>query len=435
MGTKLSFEGIVSALGSVFDGQQDQRKQSQCKYRLSDAGLGAFSVFYTQSPSFLAHQRDMERRKGMSNSQKLFDMVKIPTDTHIRTMLDKLEPACLGYVYRDIVQKLKTVGALADYEVMSGYYLLALDGTDYFSSEKIHCDNCSSRVLKNGKLRYSHSVIPPVLVAPTQNDVISLEPEFIKPQDGEKKQDCEIKAAKRWLKDKAAHYPLDRVIVLGDDLYCHQPFAKDILSKDDWHFVLVCKPDSHKTLYDYLALQTPESFSKTVWNGRFHEVWTYHYANALPLRDSDDTLWVNWCELSIHRQDTGELLYKNSFATDIELSKDIVPDIIRYGRSRWKTENENNNVLKTKGYYMEHNYGHGQAHLASVLLSLLLLAFLTHTVLALTDAKYQAIRAELGARKTFFDDVRALLRYKLFDSWAQLLDFMIQGLDIRLDSS
>ena len=84
---------------------------------------------------------------------------------------------------------------------------------------------------------------------------------------------------------------------------------------------------------------------------------------------------------------------------------------------------------------MEHNYGHGQANLASVLLSLLLLAFLTHTVLALTDLKYQAIRAELGARQTFFDDMRALLRYKLFDSWAQLLDFMIQGLDIKLDSS
>ncbi len=64
----------------------------------------------------------------------------------------------------------------------------------------------------------------------------------------------------------------------------------------------------------------------------------------------------------------------------------------------------------------------------------LLLAFLTHTVLALSDKKYQPVRAELGSRKTFFDDIRALLRYKLFDSWAQLLDFMIHGLDIKLDS-
>lgn len=426
---------MVSAIGSVFDNQQDSRKQKQCNYRLSDAGLGAFGVFYTQSPSFLAHQRDMERRKGRSNSQKLFDMVKIPTDPHIKNLLDPIEADSLAPVYRDIVQALKTEKVLTDYEVMEGHYLLALDGTDYFSSEKICCKNCSHRVLKNGKVRYRHSVIPPVLVAPDKNEVISLEPEFILPQDGDKKQDCEIKAAKRWLTNKAPHYPLAKAIVLGDDLYCHQPMCEAVLTKQDWHFIFVCKPDSHKTLYEYLTLAEPLSFTKTVWNGRFREVWTYRYANGLPLRDGDDALLVNWAEITIYRQDTGELLYRNSFATDIDLSEDNVPNIIRFGRSRWKTENENNNVLKTKGYHMEHNYGHGQENLSTVLLSLLLLAFLTHTVMALTDKKYQAIRAELGSRKTFFDDIRALLRYKLFESWTHLLDFMIQGLEIEFDSS
>ena len=435
MRESLSFEHIVSAIGGAFDSQEDKRDAERCSYKLSDAGLGAFSVFYTQSPSFLAHQRDMERRKGKSNSQKLFEMVKIPTDTHIKNLLDPIEADSLAAVYRDIVKGLGTEQVLKDYEVMDGHYLLALDGTDYFSSEKICCKNCSHRVLKNGKVRYRHSVIPPVLVAPDKNEVISLEPEFILPQDGDEKQDCETKAAKRWLNDKAQHYPLTKAIVLGDDLYCHQPMCEAVLSKEDWHFIFVCKPDSHKTLYEYLALAEPASFTQTVWNGRFREVWTYHYANGLPLRDGDDALLVNWSELSIHRQDTGELLYRNSFATDLELSQDNVPDIIRFGRSRWKTENENNNVLKTKGYHMEHNYGHGQENLSTVLLSLLLLAFLSHTVLALTDIKYQAIRSELGSRKTFFDDIRALLRYKLFESWTHLLDFMIQGLEIKLDSS
>jgi hypothetical protein len=424
---------MVSAIGSVFDGQQDNRKQEQCSYRLSDAGLGAFSVFCSQSPSFLAHQRDMQRHKGKSNAQNLFDMVKIPTDTHIKALLDPIDEGCLGSVFRHTVSELKQAGQLKDYEVMSGHYLLALDGTDYFSSQKIHCQNCTSRILNSGKRHYGHSVIPPVLVAPEKSEVISLEPEFIRPQDGDEKQDCEVKAAKRWLKDKADYYALDKVMVLGDDLYCHQPLCEAVLSKG-WHFILVCKPESHKTLYDYLALQDVASLSKTRWNGRFHEVWRYRYADGLPLRESDDALLVNWCELSVQRQDTGELLYKNSFATDIELSEVNVSDIVRFGRSRWKTENENNNVLKTKGYNLEHNYGHGQANLSAVLLSLMLLAFLTHTVLALSDNKYQAIRAELGSRKTFFDDIRALLRYKLFDSWTQLLDFMIHGLEIKLDS-
>ena len=82
---------------------------------------------------------------------------------------------------------------------------------------------------------------------------------------------------------------------------------------------------------------------------------------------------------------------------------------MRDGRARWKVENENNNVLKTKGYHLEHNFGHGSQHLASVLLSLNLLAFLFHTVLDLVDERYRAIRAELGKRRTFFQDVEALI--------------------------
>ena len=36
--------------------------------------------------------------------------------------------------------------------------------------------------------------------------VISLEPEFIVPQDGHEKQDCEIQAGKRWLEKNGEYY-------------------------------------------------------------------------------------------------------------------------------------------------------------------------------------------------------------------------------------
>jgi hypothetical protein len=55
-------------------------------------------------------------------------------------------------------------------------------------------------------------------------------------------------------------------------------------------------------------------------------------------------------------------------------------------------ENENNNVLKTKGYHLEHNYGHGSQFLSITLLTLNLLAFLAHTFLHFVDLPYQAIR-------------------------------------------
>ncbi len=105
--------------------------------------------------------------------------------------------------------------------------------------------------------------------------------------------------------------------------------------------------------------------------------------------------------------------------------------IVREGRARWKIENENNNVLKTKGYHIEHNFGHGNQYLASVLLSLNLLAFLFHTVLDLVDEQYHAIRQKLVVRRTFFQDLEALLRYLEFDNWDDALDFMAKGLELN----
>jgi hypothetical protein len=84
-------------------------------------------------------------------------------------------------------------------------------------------------------------------------------------------------------------------------------------------------------------------------------------------------------------------------------------------------------VLKTKGYHLEHNFGHGQTHLAASLLSLNLLAFLFHTVLHLTDSTYQQIRQKRGARKGFFQDIVSLTKYLLFESWQSLIDFMLYG--------
>jgi hypothetical protein len=71
---------------------------------------------------------------------------------------------------------------------------------------------------------YFHQVIPPVIVAPGKAEVITLEPEFITPPDGQQKQDGEQVAAKRWAERHAGHYP--DATILGDDLYGKQPFCE-----------------------------------------------------------------------------------------------------------------------------------------------------------------------------------------------------------------
>jgi len=202
------------------------------------------------------------------------------------------------------------------------------------------------------------------------------------------------------------------------------------------NFILVCRPESHTTLYEHLEGITLPTVTTQRWTGKIAETHCYRYLNGVPLRDGEDALQVNWCELTVTQAD-GKITYKNSFATNHTITDETVADIVLAGRTRWKVENENNNTLKTKGYNLEHNFGHGKQHLASFLATLNILSLLFHTVLELLDLKYQRLRAHLPTRKTFFDDLRALTRYLYFESWDHLLTFMLQGLelDIPLNSS
>jgi len=391
-------------------------------YELADAGLGAFGVFFMQSPSFLAHQKDMQRRKRRNNATSIFGVERIPSDGQIRNMLDPVEPGRLQEPFWEIYVGLEKEGYLKAYQGMGGTQLVSLDGTQYFSSQKIHCDKCRVTVREEQDY-YSHQVLLAVVCGAQQRQVVCLEPEFIRPQDGHEKQDCEQQAIKRWVRRNAKRFLPWKVTILTDDLHSHQPIC-ELLLTHKMHFILTCKVESHSTLYEELELLGGVEGGVSTrrvrkWNGRFPEWWVYHWAEHLPLRGDAKTLHVNWCALTVIREDTGEQLYHNAWITDHVLDETTVAAVARDGRNRWKVENEGINVLKNQGYHFEHNYGHGQQYLSMVLLTLLLLAFLFHTVLALSCRFYQAVRRELGPRRTFFNDLRALTRYLYFANWQQ----------------
>jgi len=425
----LSFGVLLGDLNRAITQMRDPRQASNGqRYRLSDAVLAAFSVFFMQCESFLEHQRQMQSRWGKDNAQSLFGLVQIPTMPQIRNILDEIGAWQLFAVFFWVYQGLQRGGHLKPYQWLGGHLLVTLDGTQYFNSQKIHCQHCSTRTHKNGTTTYFHSAILPVIVAPGQSQVIALAPEFITPQDGSDKQDCEVSAAKRWVSTHAKEFSGQPVTVLGDDLYSHQPMAEHCL-ETGMNFIFTCLPDSHVALYDWLkyldGIGAVSTFETAQWNKRSKEIYRYRYINQIPLRDTQPALEVNWCELVLTRQSDGKVLYRNAFITRHDLSNETVSHVVSAGRSRWKTENENHNVLKTKGYHLEHNFGHGQHHLATVLLTLNLLAFLFHTVLHLVDKPYQQIRQQRGTRKGFFQDILSLTKYLLFDSWQHLINFML----------
>jgi len=149
------------------------------------------------------------------------------------------------------------------------------------------------------------------------------------------------------------------------------------------------------------------------------------------LLEGQEALPVHWFAITVINAKTGAQLYHNSFITHHQVTADNVAAAAQAGRGRWKIANENNNLLKTKGYHVAHNFGHGQQYLAAIMLRLNLIAFLFHTVLEWSDADYTLLRQVLARRQTFFEDIRALMRYMVFDSWQHLMAFMIRGLDLE----
>jgi len=94
------------------------------------------------------------------------------------------------------------------------------------------------------------------------------------------------------------------------------------------------------------------------------------------------------------------------------------------------TKNWTDEASSQYRYHLEHNFGHGQLDLANVLASLNILAFLIHTIQEMIEPAYLRLQRALGSRKTFFNDLRVLTRYMIFDSRDDLFIFMEDGLDI-----
>jgi len=436
MAKRVMFQEMLTCVRRSLEQVPEHRTGRNTQYEIADAGLAAFSVFYMQAPSFLAYQRHMEEQHGQNNARSLFGVETIPSDGQMRNLLDPAAPSYLRAPFWEIYEHLQASGHLEAYESVGGTLLCSLDGTRFFASQKVKCANCTVHVHDEEEY-YSHMVLAAVLVAPGKEHVITLDPEFITPQDGHDKQDCEQQAIKRWVKRNAGRFAPWKATILTDDLHSHQPLC-ELLHEHKLHFIMTCKTDSHKALYQEVELLTRvedavQTMTTRRWNGRYHERWEYRWVGQVPIRAGAKALRVNWCEVTVVRENTGKQIYHNAWITSHELTRETVPELAAAGRAHWKVENENFNVLKNRGYNFEHNYGHGKQHLSTVLLSLLLLAFLFHTVLHLSCPKYQAIREKLGPRRTFFNDLRALTRYLYFASWEDLLIFMCRQLELSPD--
>ena len=94
-------------------------------------------------------------------------MTAIPTDNHIRAMLDPVPPSCLQPAFDQSLDMLRRHGGLRAFQRLGDRVLIALDGTEYFCSQKLGCPQCLTRRRGNGKTENYHAMLAATVVAPS----------------------------------------------------------------------------------------------------------------------------------------------------------------------------------------------------------------------------------------------------------------------------
>jgi hypothetical protein len=92
--------------------------------------------------------------------------------------------------------------------------------------------------------------------------------------------------------------------------------------------------------------------------------------------------------------------------TNLPITDANLMTLMRGARARWKIENETFNTLKNQGYHFEHNSGHGRQHLSTVLMHLMMLAFLIDQIQQRCCRLFQAALTAAGNKARLWRKLR-----------------------------
>jgi hypothetical protein len=389
---------------------------------LDDALMSAFAMFSLKAPSLLAF--DTQRAEG--NLKTIYGIERAPCDTRMRERLDPVSPESLRPSFNLVFRQLQRGKALEPMVFLDGHYLLALDGTGYFSSNTIHCDSCLHKAHRNGSITYHHQMLGAAIIHPDFREVIPLMPEPIIKQDGPEKNDCERNAAKRFMTKLRQDHPHLKFIVTEDSLSSNAPHI-ETLHDAACHYILGVKEGDHTYLFN--QVRAAEDAGRVTYYEQHDRaaklVHRFRFVNDMPLNGSRTDVRVNFIE---YWEMGDDKVQHFSWVTDLRVSKRNVYHLMRGGRARWKIETETFNTLKNQGYNFEHNYGHGEQNLSVVFAMLMMLAFLVDQVQQLCCSSFRAVWSKLGSKRALWEQLRSHFYHFTFQSMQQLYEVILHDL-------
>lgn len=424
MGVKMGFtRKHLSADGLHRTVRQSLYKEKLPEYKRSniswqDCIMSGLAIFGLKFPSLLQFEKGKDESVIRRNLRNLYHVNEAPSDTCLRERLDKLSPNNFRRAFKTIFAFLQRGKILERYLYFGKYYLLSIDGTGQYSSKKVHCKNCCEKHHRNGEVTYYHHMLGASIVHPDEKVVIPLAPEPIVKGDGNNKNDCERNASKRLLKDFRREHPHLKAVVIEDGLASNYPHLS-LLDSLKLQYIIGVKPGDHDFLFDWISYAKAKEIE--MHKNKIKHI--FRYVNGVPLNDEHFNYQVNVIEYWEEKPNGSKQYF--SWVTSFEITDENVFDLMRAARARWKIENETFNALKNQGYNFEHNYGHGNDNLCSVMTMLMLLAFLIDQVQYLCCDLRKKVKEKLGPWYAVFEKIRTMFQIIVWNNWAQLYELLI----------
>lgn len=389
---------------------------------LVDTMLSGLACMYFQSISLLEFQRSMERREQRNNLRSMFTVENLPTNQGMRNVIDKVDSeTAFRPIFKELFNKLQRGKHLEQYQTLPGKYLLNVDGTQYYSSDKVSCKHCLRRGNKN-KQYNCHQVLQGAIVKAGLRQVIPVMPEEIRAQDGEIKEDCETNAFKRFLTKFRKDHDKLGVIINADALYATTPVI-NIIGEYKASYIFKIEEANHKTLINNVTLAIKSKIETlSLRKNKLMIQWV----NDVELFSSTKvkTNYMEAWELVPQKDGSNKSQYYGKWITDLEITSDNARTLIDAARARWKIENECFNSLKNHGYNIEHNYGHGSDNLSYNFYNFTLLAFTMHQIHQLTDKLFQEMRTKFSRLGCMWEKIRNTAELLFFESMEILWEFV-----------
>lgn len=412
----LSASSLIDAVFKKFSEIPDPREfKKESSISLTDNLMSGLAIFGLKFPSLLQYDRHRKAPPIEANLKALYHVKNPPSDTYLRERLDPIDPTYLRPAFKTLFALLQRGKGLEGFEFFDGYYLLSLDGTGDFSSDKVCCKNCCQKTHSNGNVTYYHQMLGACIVHPGKSNVIPLCPEIISNIDGGTKNDCERNAAKRFIENFRREHPHLKVIIVEDGLASNGPHIR-LLQENKMKYIIGAKRGDHEYLFEQVENSENATYHEIKDDkGTLHQ---FRFINAIALNKSSPDLQVNFIEYRETRSNGKELNF--SWVTNIPVCENNIYHLMRGGRTRWKIENETFNTLKNLGYNFGHSYGHGKEYLASVFCMLTILSFLIDQIQEISCSLFRSMKKFIGSYRALWESMRVLLQHIEIGTWVRL---------------